>query len=161
MQETTLDAKAGEVSAELVRRSVAADARVHALAEVVGEDADLPSMAAVVGEDADLPSMAAVAEAGCAFRLARGRASLLHRRPDLMRPPRQRAGWVFASGRIALTRFPFTDPSGHKRRPALVVSRDEHRRADLVVCFVTSVPRPGPDWRQSRPLSAPASRSRP
>jgi len=148
MQETTLDAKAGEVSAELVRRSVAADARVHALAEVVGEDADLPSMAAV-------------AEAGCAFRLARGRASLLHRRPDLMRPPRQRAGWVFASGRIALTRFPFTDPSGHKRRPALVVSRDEHRRADLVVCFVTSVPRPGPDWRQSRPLSAPASRSRP
>lgn len=148
MRKITLDAKAGEVSAELVRRSVAADARVHALAEVVGEDADLPSMAAV-------------AEAGCAFRLARGRASLLHRRPDLMRPPRQRAGWVFASGRIALTRFPFTDPSGHKRRPALVVSRDEHRRADLVVCFVTSVPRPGPDWRQSRPLSAPASRSRP
>ena len=148
MQKITLDAKAGEVSAELVRRSVAADARVHALAEVVGEDADLPSMAAV-------------AEAGCAFRLARGRASLLHRRPDLMRPPRQRAGWVFASGRIALTRFPFTDPSGHKRRPALVVSRDEHRRADLVVCFVASVPRPGPDWRQSRPLSAPASRSCP
>lgn len=53
MRKITLDAKAGEVSAELVRRGIAADARVHALVEVV--------------EDADLPPMAAVAEAGGAF----------------------------------------------------------------------------------------------
>ena len=52
---------------------------------------------------------------------------------------------MFAFGSIVLTRFPFTDLSGDKRRPALVVSRDNHRRADLVVCFVTSVPRAGPD----------------
>jgi len=52
---------------------------------------------------------------------------------------------VFAFGSIVLTRFPFTDLSGDKRRPALVVSRDNQCRADLVVCFITSVPRTGPD----------------
>lgn len=52
---------------------------------------------------------------------------------------------MFAFGSIVLTRFPFTDLSGDKRRPALVVSRDDHRRADLVVCFITFVPRTGPD----------------
>ena len=52
---------------------------------------------------------------------------------------------MFAFGSIVLARFPFTDLSGDKRRPALVVSCDNHRRADLVVCFITSVPRAGPD----------------
>jgi len=52
---------------------------------------------------------------------------------------------VFAFGTIVLTRFPFTDLSGAKRRPALVVSRDNDRRPDLVVCFITSVPRTGRD----------------
>lgn len=52
---------------------------------------------------------------------------------------------MFAFGSIVLARFPFTDLSGDKRRPALVVSRDNHRRADLVVCFITSVPHAGPD----------------
>lgn len=52
---------------------------------------------------------------------------------------------MFAFGSIVLTRFPFTDLSGDKRRPALVVSRDNDRRHDLVVCFITSVPRTGPD----------------
>lgn len=51
---------------------------------------------------------------------------------------------MFAFGSIVLTRFPFTDLSGDKRRPALVVSRDNDRRPDLVVCFITSVPRTGP-----------------
>ena len=51
---------------------------------------------------------------------------------------------MFAFGSIVLARFPFTDLSGDKRRPALVLSRDNHRRADLVVCFITSVPRAGP-----------------
>lgn len=52
---------------------------------------------------------------------------------------------MFAFGTIVLTRFPFTDLSGDKRRPALVVSRDNDRRSDLVVCFITSVRRAGPD----------------
>ena len=52
---------------------------------------------------------------------------------------------MFPFGSIVLTRFPFTDLSGDKRRPALVVSRDNDRRTDLVVCFITSVPRSGPD----------------
>lgn len=52
---------------------------------------------------------------------------------------------MYDFGSIVLTRFPFTDLSGDKRRPALVVSRDNGRRADLVLCFITSVPRSGPD----------------
>jgi mRNA interferase MazF len=52
---------------------------------------------------------------------------------------------VFAFGTIVLTHFPFTDLSGAKRRPALVVSRDNDRRSDLVVCFITSIQRSGPD----------------
>jgi mRNA interferase MazF len=52
---------------------------------------------------------------------------------------------VFSFGSIVLTRFPFTDLSGSKRRPALVVSRENERRSDLIVCFITSMPRAGPD----------------
>ena len=52
---------------------------------------------------------------------------------------------MFAFGSIVLTRFPFTDLSGAKRRPALVVSRDNERRSDLIVCFITSTLRAGPD----------------
>ena len=52
---------------------------------------------------------------------------------------------MFPFGSIVLTRFPFTDLSGDKRRPALVVSRDNDRRPDLVVAFITSVPRAGVD----------------
>ena len=51
---------------------------------------------------------------------------------------------MYGSGSIVLTRFPFTGLSGDKRRHALVVSRDDGRRADLVVRFITSVPRAGP-----------------
>jgi mRNA interferase MazF len=58
---------------------------------------------------------------------------------------------VFAFGSIVLTRFPFTDLSGDKRRLALVVSRDNDRRSDLVVCFITSVPRSGPDMAPLAP----------
>ena len=58
---------------------------------------------------------------------------------------------MFAFGSIVLTRFPFTDLSGDKRRPALVVSRDNDRRSDIVVCFITSIPRTGPDMA---PLAA-------
>jgi len=41
-------------------------------------------------------------------------------------------------GDIVLTRFPFTDLGGSKVRPALVVSRDNARRADFVLAFITS-----------------------
>lgn len=58
---------------------------------------------------------------------------------------------MFSFGSIVLTRFPFTDLSGDKRRPALVVSRDNGRRTDLVVCFITSVPRTGPDMAPIEP----------
>lgn len=54
MQRITLDAQAGQVSAELARRGVAADAQVHVLVEVVPGDADA------------LP-MATLAQAGGAF----------------------------------------------------------------------------------------------
>ncbi len=60
---------------------------------------------------------------------------------------------MFPFGTIVLARFPFTDLSGEKRRPALVISRDNDRRTDLVVCFITSVPRSGPDMA---PLAATA-----
>ena len=60
---------------------------------------------------------------------------------------------MFAFGSIVLTRFPFTDLSGDKRRPALVVSCDNNRRADLVVCFITSGARTGPDLAQIGPGS--------
>ena len=59
---------------------------------------------------------------------------------------------MLAFGAIALAEFPFTDMSGVKRRPVLVISRDNDRRRDLVVCFITSVPRSGPDMVQLDPL---------
>jgi hypothetical protein len=52
MQRIALDAEAGQISAELVRRGIASSTRVHVLVEVASEE--------------DLP-MAAVAQAGGAF----------------------------------------------------------------------------------------------
>ncbi len=56
---------------------------------------------------------------------------------------------MFPFGAVVLTRFPFTDLSGDKRRPALVISRDNP--GDFVVCFITSIARTGP---HSAPLAA-------
>ena len=50
MHRITLDAEAGQVSAELARRGVAAHARVHVLVEVVGEESDALPMAAIAQE---------------------------------------------------------------------------------------------------------------
>jgi mRNA interferase MazF len=44
-------------------------------------------------------------------------------------------------GTIVLTDFPFTDLTAAKRRPALVISTDNDRRTDVVVAYITSVPR--------------------
>ncbi len=59
---------------------------------------------------------------------------------------------MFAFGSIVLTRFPFTDLSGDKRRPALVISCNNDRRQDLVTCFITSRPRAGSDMALLDPL---------
>jgi hypothetical protein len=53
MQRIALDAEAGQVSAELARRGIAADTRVHVLVEVSTEEDPLP--------------MGAMAQAGEAF----------------------------------------------------------------------------------------------
>jgi mRNA interferase MazF len=45
---------------------------------------------------------------------------------------------MFEFGSIVLARFPFTDLSGQKLRPALVISRDNERRSDVVLAFITS-----------------------
>jgi mRNA interferase MazF len=47
---------------------------------------------------------------------------------------------MYAFGSIVLTRFPFTDLSATKVRPALVISRDNDRRADIVLAFITPNP---------------------
>jgi mRNA interferase MazF len=47
---------------------------------------------------------------------------------------------MYDFGSIVLTRFPFTDLSGGKVRPALVISRDNARRTDVVLAFITSNP---------------------
>lgn len=42
-------------------------------------------------------------------------------------------------GKVILTPFPFTDLSGNKVRPAVIVSRDDRGGADVVVAFISSV----------------------
>ena len=44
-------------------------------------------------------------------------------------------------GAIVLTDSPFTDLTAAKRRPALVISTDNDRRTDVVVAYITSMPR--------------------
>lgn len=48
-------------------------------------------------------------------------------------------------GAIVLTDFPFTDLTAAKRRPALVISADNDRRTDVIVAYITSIPRNDPD----------------
>ena len=69
MQWITLDAEAGQLSAELTRRGVAADARVHVLVEIMDGEAD-----------ADALPMAAIAQAGGAFDWLADEPDLIHRR---------------------------------------------------------------------------------
>ena len=42
-------------------------------------------------------------------------------------------------GTIVLTKFPFTDLSSDKRRPALIISREDNQKDDVIVAFITSV----------------------
>jgi len=42
-------------------------------------------------------------------------------------------------GTIVLTKFPFTDLTTFKRRPAIIVSKDNRSNTDFIVAFITSV----------------------
>lgn len=42
-------------------------------------------------------------------------------------------------GTIVLSKFPFTDLRSSKRRPAVVVSRDNNSTIDFIVAFISSV----------------------
>jgi mRNA-degrading endonuclease toxin of MazEF toxin-antitoxin module len=56
-------------------------------------------------------------------------------------------------GAIVLTDFPFTDLTAVKRRPALVISTDNGRRTDVIVAYITSVPRNDPDAMKIAPAA--------
>jgi mRNA interferase MazF len=53
---------------------------------------------------------------------------------------------VYSFGDVVLVPFPFTDQTGIKKRPAVVVSSDSYqeRRHDVVIMAVTSQIRPEP-----------------
>lgn len=54
---------------------------------------------------------------------------------------------AYARGTVVFVPFPFTDLSGRKRRPALVVSPDGFDGEDLILCAITSrVPRTPSAW---------------
>ena len=42
-------------------------------------------------------------------------------------------------GTIVLTRFPFTDLSSAKRRPAVIISKADDKKQDVIVAFISSV----------------------
>ncbi len=54
------------------------------------------------------------------------------------------------AGSVVLVPFPFTDLSGRKRRPALVVSPEEFHDEDLILCAITSqLPERLSEWEAS------------
>ena len=69
---------------------------------------------------------------------------------------------IYRRAQVVVVEVPFSDLSGTKRRPALVVSSERFHRAlsDVIVCPITSQPRyyrnPGPgdcplrQWRMTR-----------
>lgn len=57
---------------------------------------------------------------------------------------------VYPPGSVVLVPFPFTDLSGRKRRPALVVSPPGFHEEDLILCAITSRLRDGSsEWEAS------------
>lgn len=56
----------------------------------------------------------------------------------------------YPPGSVVLVPFPFTDLSGRKRRPALVVSPEGFHDEDLILCAITSqLPEKLPEWEAS------------
>lgn len=41
-------------------------------------------------------------------------------------------------GTIILTPFPFTDLSASKRRPAIIISKNNNRKNDVIIAFISS-----------------------
>jgi mRNA interferase MazF len=57
----------------------------------------------------------------------------------------------FAFGTVILVPFPFSDQSGVKQRPAVIVFSDTYntRRRDLVILAITSLLRPLPGFAEA------------
>lgn len=54
---------------------------------------------------------------------------------------------AYPRGSVVLVPFPFTDLSGRKRRPALVVSPEGFSEEDLILCAITSqIPQKFSEW---------------
>jgi mRNA-degrading endonuclease toxin of MazEF toxin-antitoxin module len=54
---------------------------------------------------------------------------------------------TYPRGSVVLVPFPFTDLSGRKRRPALVLSPRDFGEQDLILCAITSrIPRTPSEW---------------
>ena len=49
---------------------------------------------------------------------------------------------MYKFGTIVLVPFPFTDLSGHKTRPALIISQDNHPGNDVILCFISTKAHP-------------------
>jgi mRNA-degrading endonuclease toxin of MazEF toxin-antitoxin module len=63
------------------------------------------------------------------------------------------SGASYPKGSVVMVPFPFTDLSGRKRRPALVVSPERFHEEDLILCAITSrVPERLSEWEV--PLAA-------
>jgi len=56
-------------------------------------------------------------------------------------------------GAIVLTDFAFTYLTASKRRPALVISANNDRRTEVVVAYITSIPRNGFDAQAITPTT--------
>ena len=57
---------------------------------------------------------------------------------------------TYTTGSVVLVPFPFTDLSGSKRRPALVISPEEFDDENLVLCAITSrLPERFSEWEAS------------
>lgn len=53
----------------------------------------------------------------------------------------------YERGAVVLVPFPFTDLSGRKRRPALVISAEGFHDEDLILCAITSqIPQDVSEW---------------
>ena len=54
-----------------------------------------------------------------------------------------RSGMIYNQGEIVLVPFPFTDLTGNKKRPVLIISKDidNQRDNDVISCVITSNPR--------------------
>ena len=127
MRQVLNDIEAGKVTDELRRRGIPARQRLRVVVESI---------------EAEEPSLTAINAAGGAFNWLAEEPDL-YSDADLVERFQSSTGIPF--GAIILTDFPFTDLTAAKRRPALVISGDNDRRTDVIVAYITSIPRGDPD----------------